>query len=58
LRRKRQLLELAATGNKSLLERALREEAQRERESDQEYWAPLRKELEKLRHARVSPAKH
>jgi len=58
LRRKRQLLELAATGNKSLLERALREEEQKERESDQKYWAPLKKELEKLRHARVSLAKH
>jgi len=58
LRRKRKLLELVATGNKSLLERALREEEQRERESDQEYWAPLKKELEKLRHARVSLAKH
>lgn len=45
LLRKRQILKLAATGNKSLLERALREEEQRERESDQKYWAPLRKSL-------------
>lgn len=55
LRRKRPLLQLAAAGNKSLLERALLEEEQKEREADQQYWAPLKKELEKLRHARVSP---
>jgi hypothetical protein len=57
LRRKRPLLELAATGNKSLLERALLEEEQREREADQQYWASLKKELENLRHARASLTK-
>ncbi len=57
LRQKRPLLKLAATGNRSLLERALLEEEQRERKADQQYWASLKKELEKLRHARVSLAK-
>ena len=55
LRRKRPLLELAVAGNKSLLERALFEEEQREREADRQYWAPLKKELENLRHARARP---
>ena len=57
LRRKRPLLELAVTGNKSLLERALLEEEKREREADRQYWTPLKKELEKLRHSRASLAK-
>jgi hypothetical protein len=45
LRRKRPLLELAATGNKHLLERALLEEEQRERKADERYWASLKRNL-------------
>lgn len=57
LRRQRPLLELATTLTKSLLEDALLEEEQREREADRQYWAPLKKELESLRHSRASQAK-
>lgn len=57
LRRKRPLLELVATPTKSLLADALIEEERREREADRQYWAPLKKELERLRHARVSLTK-
>jgi hypothetical protein len=35
-----------------MLERTLHEEETAERERDRNYWLPLRKELEKLRHAR------
>ena len=54
LRRQRPLLELATTSTKSLLVDALIEEEQREREADRQYWVPLKKELERLRHARAS----
>lgn len=54
LRRQRPLLELATTPTKSLLADALIEEEQREREADRQYWVPLKKELERLRHARAS----
>lgn len=57
LRRKRPLLELAVTFNKSLLADALLAEEQREREADRQYWGPLKKELETPRHSRVSSAK-
>jgi hypothetical protein len=57
LYRKRPLLELAVTGAKSSLADALLAEEQREREADRRYWAPLKKELESLRHSRVSKAK-
>ena len=53
LRRQRPLLELATTLKKSSLADALLAEEQREREADRQYWAPLKKELEKLRHARA-----
>lgn len=56
-RRKRPLLELVVNGSKSSLANALLEEEQKEREVDREYWAPLKKELETLRHSRVSPRK-
>ena len=58
LRRKRPLLELVVRGSKSSLADALFAEEQKEREADQEYWAPLKKELETLRHSRVSHVKH
>jgi hypothetical protein len=51
LRRKRPLLELALTGRSYLLADALLAEEQKEREADRQYWAPLRKELESLRHS-------
>ena len=57
LLRERPLLQLAATIDKSALAEALLAEEQREREADRQYWAPLKKELERLRHLRVSQAK-
>ena len=57
LRRKRPLLELAVTVSKSSLADAILAEEQREREADRQYWAPLKKELERLRHSRASLAK-
>lgn len=55
--RKRPLLELALTVSKSSLADALLAEEQKEREADLQYWAPLKKQLESLRHSRVSSAK-
>ena len=57
LRRKRPLLELAAKLRQSALVEALLAEEKSERETDRQYWAPLKKELESLRHARVGQAK-
>jgi len=57
LRSKRPLLELAVTANMSSLADALLAEEQMEREADREYWLPLKKELESLRHSRASQAK-
>ncbi len=51
--RKRPLLKLAQARNESLLADALLEEEKRERAADRQYWTPLKKELEMLRHARV-----
>lgn len=48
----RPLLRHAAGGNKGLLSAALLKEENAEREADREYWAPLKAELEELRHAR------
>ena len=48
---KRPLLAAAAARQVDELERALREEETAERERDKRHWLPLRKELEKLRHA-------
>ena len=45
------LLAAAAARQVDELERALREEETAERERDKRHWLPLRKELEKLRHA-------
>lgn len=45
----RPLLKLS---NLEELQTALRDEEQRERESDKRYWLPLRKQLEQLRHQR------
>ena len=51
--RKRPLLRLAQAKNESLLVDALLEEEKRERAVDRQYWTPLKKELEMLRHERV-----
>jgi hypothetical protein len=48
----RRLLERAMTGDVIALSRGLNEEEAAERERDKVYWLPLRRELEKLRHAR------
>jgi hypothetical protein len=49
----RALLAVAVSGSSAELERALRDEETSERERDKLYWLPLRRELEKLRHARL-----
>ena len=49
---KRSLLQHAIEGNHVALAAALREEEDIERAADRAYWAPLRAELERLRHVR------
>lgn len=56
--RKRPLLKLVRAGNESVIAAALVEEEKLEREADRQYWKPLKRELESLRHARASQAKH
>lgn len=48
--RKRRLIRHAVAGDGALLEAALLEEEQVERDRDREYWQPLRAELESMRH--------
>ncbi len=48
----RPLVALAAAGDAPGLESALAAAEVRERETDRAYWAPLREELERLRHQR------
>jgi hypothetical protein len=48
----RPLLELAVLSKVKRLNKELRAEEEHERQKDREYWAPLRKELERLRHNR------
>jgi len=50
--KQRPLLAHADAGNAEALEQALLAEETAERRRDKEYWLPLRRELEKLRHAR------
>lgn len=45
----RSLLLTALTGDEAAVARLLREEEDREREADRQYWAPLRRRLEALR---------
>jgi hypothetical protein len=52
LARQRPLLAHAVVGETGLLEQALLAEESSERQRDKEYWLPLRRELEKLRHAK------
>ena len=49
----RPLLQYAKQGDIESLDQALHTEEQEERKRDREYWAPLRKELEKLRLERL-----
>jgi len=55
------LIELAAKQGRIPIhlrrKRPLLEEEQSERDADRQYWAPLKKDLEKLRHARARQAK-
>lgn len=43
--------------DESQLATLLIEEEENEREADRVYWAPLKKELEKLHHSRISQTK-
>ena len=51
---RRPLLKALVTADQSLIAGYLLEEEQRERKADREYWSPLRKELERLRHLRLA----
>ena len=53
LLKKRPLLKLARQGKEPELVAALLKEEALERQVDRQYWEPLRKELERLRHARL-----
>lgn len=55
--RKRPLLKLVRDGNESAIAAALDDEEKLEREADREYWKPLKRELESLRHSRSSQTK-
>ena len=52
LSKDRPLLDKAVSGDLDGLARALQDEETLERERDKRYWTPLRKELERLRHAK------
>jgi hypothetical protein len=53
LAKRRRLIRFAASHDKLALTKALSAEENAEREADRLYWAPLRAELEHLRHARL-----
>jgi hypothetical protein len=55
--RQRPLLETLKLEEESLLAKLLIEEEEKVREVDRHYWVPLKKELETLRHARISQTK-
>ena len=57
LLRQRPLLKAVKTEDVSLLTKLLIEEEENVREADRQYWIPLKKELETLRHARISRIK-
>ena len=52
--RQRPLLMALKSEDESLLAKLLIEEEEQVRDADRRYWAPLKKELETLRHARIS----
>ena len=49
---KRPLLKIAEAGDEAALQQAIKQEEEREREADREYWAPLREVLAQLRKGR------
>jgi hypothetical protein len=49
--RRRPLLDAALRGDETGVEAALAEEEREERAADRAYWSPLKKELERMRHA-------
>jgi len=51
----RQLLPIAIAGDVNRLEDALLDEEKQERHRDREFWKPLRKELERMRHEKRKP---
>ena len=53
----RPLLKALTSEDEALLSSLLNEEEETIREADRRYWAPLKKELEILRHARISQTK-
>ena len=55
--RQRPLLKALKLEDESLLGKLLTEEEEKVREVDRHYWMPLKKELETLRHARISRIK-
>ncbi|HEX5874599.1 MAG TPA: hypothetical protein VFY60_08110 [Pyrinomonadaceae bacterium] len=57
LLRQRPLLKTLKLEDESLLAKLLIEEEEKEREADRDYWRPLKKELEALRHRRSSTAR-
>ena len=57
LLRQRPLLKMLGNEDESLLAKLLIEEEEKIREVDRHYWLPLKKELETLRHARISQSK-
>lgn len=57
LLRQRPLLKALGSEDESLLAKLLIEEEEKVREVDRHYWMPLKKELETLRHARISQTK-
>jgi len=52
--RQRPLLKVLESEDVSLLTNLLTEEEHQIRDVDRHYWTPLKKELEMLRHARIS----
>ena len=54
LLRQRPLLKSLKDGDVALVAKFLVEEEEKEREADRNYWRPLKKELETLRHARIA----
>ena len=57
LLRRRPLLKALETEEELIITKLLTEEEQSVRDADRQYWMPLKKELETLRHARVSQTK-
>jgi hypothetical protein len=54
LYRERPLLKALKSKDESLLAKLLNQEEEQVRDADRRYWVPLKKELEILRHARIS----